>query len=136
MPIAVDRNELQDYVLEADADLPEHEQTVFKIKNLRPSERARLRQKMAKYAGAVEAMDVGQLDMDALDTDMKTVIAAALVGWSNFKDAAGEEVPFETDKKGQVKRELLDKYFEEEWIQELSMKVIGLNSVSGEEAGN
>lgn len=77
MAIAVDPRKKHPYVLEEERELPTTEQTVFLIR-------------------ALTTWEI----LDAPDDEaqfVKYVAPLGIVGWNNFKDDEGKELPFETD---------------------------------------
>lgn len=89
MPIALDPKETYDYVLEAERKLGDEEQTVFQLRGLTIAEEAALNNTLV-------ASDMGgdEMKWKTGDYQLKT-LKLGLVGWRNFNDAEGVDVPFE-----------------------------------------
>ncbi len=92
MPIALDPKSTYPYVLKAERDLPEAQQTVFHLRGLTVSEEASVSDSMIlAHSGSDElAFRAG--------THQLTVLRFGLRGWERFCNAEGDEVPFESTK--------------------------------------
>jgi hypothetical protein len=90
MPIALNPRQEFDYVLECDRTLPPEQQTVFRLRSLTVGEQADLEDSLAVRRGEDLGINVGSQKL--------RILRLGLVGWSNFRDAAGAEVPFEAIK--------------------------------------
>jgi len=73
-----------DFILECDRELQPEEQTVFKLAPLTSKQVLNLRDKI-KFKGT-EVVNQG--------TVVYLYATLGLVGWSNFKNSAGDDVPF------------------------------------------
>lgn len=71
------------------------------------------------------------------------IVLFGVRGWSNFRDAEGKELAFETEqidvpmvgKRDVMKKELL-RHFTVPWITELAQEIQATNRLSGEERKN
>lgn len=89
MAIAIDPREKFEYILEADRDKPEDEQTVWELRALTFAQRNAL-EDMPTFTGEKEvAPKMGKMTRETL--------RAGLAGWRNFKDARGRIIEFECD---------------------------------------
>lgn len=89
MPIALDPKETFSYVLEDERKLPEDDQTVFQLRGLTISEEASLNNSLI-------ASDMGGEEMKWKTGDYQlNTLKRGLIGWSNFRDATGNEVACE-----------------------------------------
>jgi hypothetical protein len=88
MVIAVDPTKTVEYVLREDRSLPREQQTVFLVKPLTLQQEC----EVARVA-ANDAHEAGTL-----------ILVHGLRGWSNLPDAAGADVAFEGDSKGNPTR--------------------------------
>ena len=68
--------------------------TVFLLRPLTPAEEATLQNKQFTWSPS------GELQSYNFGTERLTVLEYGLIGWRNFKDANGAEVPFRTRKSG------------------------------------
>jgi hypothetical protein len=91
MVIAVDPNTTVEYVLREDRSLPREQQTVFLVKPLTLQEEHEV-----PRVAANDGHEGGTL-----------ILVRGLRGWSNLRDAAGADVPFEGDSKGNPTRACL-----------------------------
>lgn len=83
MPIALTPRSKFDYVLVSDRELPQERRTVFHLRAMTHTERARL---VDEY---VRSHRPATLNLEA--------VRFGLVGWSNFRDAQGVDVAFTTE---------------------------------------
>lgn len=107
MAIAIDPNQLQPYVCEPDRELPESEQTTFMLRPLATQDHS-----------AVFPIVVRLQKKDTMEPrDIMDLLLLGLAGWSNLRDADGEEIEFETGsnlvqitgkRRSTVKLSLLD----------------------------
>ena len=82
------------YVLRRDRELPESEQTKFVLRPLATAE----------YFAVISKESEGGVGLG-----LWARLCFGLIGWSNLKDDAGNEIKFEKDEDGQAKTELIDK---------------------------
>lgn len=68
--------------------------TIFLLRPLTPAEEAILQNKQFTWSPS------GELQSYNFGTERLTVLEFGLVGWRNFKDANGVDVPFRTKKSG------------------------------------
>jgi len=108
MPVALDPQERFDFILEAERALPSEQQTVFVLRTLTWGETTTVRRMYQQ----------GKTDADAQDF----VLRAALLGWSNFRDASGRTIEFELDK-GKPSPKNLDRVDGITWGMELFNEV-------------
>lgn len=88
MAIAIDPKGTFDYVPIDDRKLGESEQTVFTFRNLNARDAGRLmRDAMAIKGGSVP------------DAALIDAVSLTCVGIRNFRDAEGNEIPFETEQR-------------------------------------
>ena len=85
MAVALTRKQ-QEYILTEDKELSEDLQTKFFIKPLSAKKYADIQEKMKITGEGEEARIQGSYYLD--------VLKEGLVGWSNFKDAEGNEIKF------------------------------------------
>lgn len=120
MPIAIDPREPYEYVLECDRDLPDDEQTRWKLKVLTLGELASLEDSLFR------------LDPESGEARLLTgshatkILKIGLLGWSGFRDANGDDVPFRTRTVGRAtgkREEVTDECLERlhpDWRRELA----------------
>jgi len=89
--IALDPRTTRNYVLTEDRELPESEQTVFKLKDLDEATLIRLMDSIEVTRG-----DDGEsrISSGGMGTRVYTIVQAGLVGWRNLKDSKGNAIPF------------------------------------------
>lgn len=130
---AVDIDEKSDYVAKSDRDLPESEQTIWKIGVIDSITMSKL-----------ERMDI-QFNAETNDTKIQAnvlgreieMVRYGLKGWENFKDSRGEPVKCEKSLVGSAggsREELTDRCIRQipiEIIKELA-EVIRTQNVVGE----
>lgn len=130
MPVALHPNCISRYVLKADRELPESEQTRFKIRALTTAQYYDFQgEQFAVFKRRSAALKVKTLSQSLEPAEEKDedIIASidnlewtkpyvefiaklvnfGLLGWENFKDADGKDVAFEVDSEGVVKPECL-----------------------------
>jgi|TARA_A100000172_G_scaffold17068_1_gene9347 hypothetical protein len=90
MPIALDPKATFTYVLEDDRSLPEEQRTVFTLRGLTVAEEAKVADSMISSIPGQEELSFRS------GTHQLTVLRHGLRGWSNFKNAEGIDIPFET----------------------------------------
>lgn len=88
MAIGITTGQVHDYVLERERGLPPEQQTVFQLRTLTTRQRFRLMDLHRLRDGGVEIRQ-GEVQYTALKV--------GLVGWRNFLDANGAEIPFERE---------------------------------------
>jgi hypothetical protein len=89
--IALDPRQTRNYILEADRELPEDQQTIFKLKDLDEGTLIRLMDSIEVTRG-----DNGEarISSGGMGTRVYTIVQAGLVGWRNLRDGAGNSIPF------------------------------------------
>ena len=92
MPIALDPKATFDYILEDDRSLDESGQTVFTLRGLTVAEEARVADNMISSIPGQDELSFRS------GTHQLTVLRFGMRGWTNFKDASGGEVRFETER--------------------------------------
>lgn len=92
MPIALDPKQTFEFVLQDDLDLPEDQRTSFTLRGLTVSEEATVTDSMIAATSGVDEFSL------RTGTHQLTVLRLGLKGWSNFNDAEGKPVAFETIK--------------------------------------
>ena len=95
MAIALDPNRTWDYVLEAERDLPASEQTVFKLRALKPAELAEVAD-----SGFIHYRSGTEIRATPAKQVLLT-LRAGLLGWAGFKKADGStlEPPASADER-------------------------------------
>lgn len=91
--IAIDPEEVFDYVLKAERDKPEEEQSVFELGVLTSRQEAKLQDQAFSMSGAtmVATTPSGTMNLQTL--------RAALRNWRKVRARDGSEVPFECEGK-------------------------------------
>lgn len=89
--IALDPRSTRNYVLIEDRELPDDEQTVFKLKDLDEATLIRLMDSIEVTRG-----DDGEsrISSGGMGTRVYTIVQAGLVGWRNLRDSEGKSIPF------------------------------------------
>ena len=158
MPVALHPNQIALYVLKAELDKPAAEQTRFKIRpipewlyfDLARESQERFAAMAKAQAPAVETM-AGSLE-PAEETSqaaapsslewtreyapyIRKMLKVGLGGWENFKDAEGNDAPFETGPDGQVTDDCLCRLA---WFDqvEIGQAVMACNQAPPERLGN
>lgn len=110
---AIDISKVHDFIAKSDFKLPKEEQTTFKVKFLTALQQAEIRDQTYKAHGIgnkrSERFLTGTAELEA--------IRHGLVGWENFKDESGKDVPFET---GKDKKDLMISYLPPDVRAEMS----------------
>jgi len=143
MPIALNLNTTKKYILEADRKLPVDKQTIFELANLPIEERIKIEDAQAQYGVSTDKDPEAKADMTIKQHKRNLeIVKLGLVGFSNFKDAEGNDVPFETvaspirsGSKNIVSGKCLNR-FAMEWIDELAKAIVDLNAITPEETKN
>lgn len=99
MAIAIDSSSKLEMIIASDRGKPKEEQTIFYVRPMTVKEMRKLHQKWK--GGSVPEAD---FSFDEL-LDM---ITSFLVGWRNFKNAEGKEVPFVPGSKENIERFSID----------------------------
>lgn len=92
---------VRDYILKCDRELPEGEQTTFKVRPLSAADQAKIDDNVASVQGAAtEFTDKDKtikmpLTTAAIAHRQLLKLTYGLVGWSNLNSAAGELVKFD-----------------------------------------
>ncbi len=118
MPVAPTLGQFT-YVCKCDKDLPVSEQTVFKLRTLHWKERESL---FGEQNGLAIA---------------RRVLNWALLGWSNFKDADGNDFEFRRVDEGKhqvLPAEILDRLVI--WSDEIATEVMNRTTITEEQARN
>lgn len=92
MVIAIDPKEEFDYVLKADRELPEEQQTVFKLRPLSHTQRTKLQDMEYRWERGTDVISMPQGSMS------HQILQCGLAGWTNLRDAEGNEIEFRTGK--------------------------------------
>ena len=130
MVIARSTRENIPFVLQAERDLPPEQQTVFKIATLNHDTMLALLQMMAE----------GQARKW-----IKVALAAGLRGWTNFRDADGNETEFRRSDRTltihgiEVQRPVTDKTLDSipsELLLELAQAIVDANQATVDDAKN
>lgn len=121
MAIAVDPKKVFDYVLLCDREQPKEQQTIFHLKVLTARELADIEDKAAR------ADMQGNLEFRS-GTQIIRILNAGMKGWSNFKNAAGEEVAFR-ENNGAPRQENWD-VLRPEWRRELANAITEQNALT------
>lgn len=135
----ITQNQRTSVTLECDPD--KESPTRFEVRALSAREEARLQDRVVT-AQAEEAEAKGDPSASTLTTHVNEVaferVRAGLVGWENFQDDGGAEVPFPVDRAtGRITREALDHWLPLEAVKELSTQILKLSGgLSEEEEGN
>jgi len=122
MPIAIDPEKRIEYVLrcERDAESP----TIFELKALTVRDMTAIRDvRMTVSRDGVTTFRQGSEEL--------VTLKAGLVGWRNFKDAAGKDVVF-TREGGKASDETLSR-LAPEWRTELSDEIQAINTLTADE---
>lgn len=125
MVIAINPKATFEYVLEADRELPEVDQTVWILRHLTLGERADVEDRIA--VGDKEGRTSYRVGSSKLET-----LRRALCGVRNFRDEDGREVPFEM--KGEYAHDKFLDRIADEWATELSNEIDRRSSVSKEDS--
>ena len=123
MPIAVNPGVPFDYVLKCDRELEPEQKTVFQLKPLTPSESAQLEDNLARVYASDETLTVNT------GTHTLKQLQMGLIGWKNFRNAEGEEIPFPERKDARLKTAHLA-YLAPEWRQEIANAIDEGNTVT------
>ena len=128
MPIALDPKATFKYVLEDDRKAEPSERTEFTLRGLTVGEEARVADSMISSVPGEEELSYRS------GTHQLTVLRFGLRGWSNFLDAEGKQVPFETTKGSprHVTDDCLDR-LSSAHRQELTSAILDRGEVSKEE---
>lgn len=130
MIIPIQPNAKHTYVLNADKELPEDQQTKFYFKYLSGRDKAAI-------ALATKHMNK---DNDESSLWMFSILQHSLTGWDNFKLADGTEYKWSSQKcniNGFADYDVMAtkcfEVFQLEWVQELSSEAYKMNYMSAEE---
>lgn len=127
MVIAIDPSKTFDYVLLCDRANPPEEQTVFQLRVLSARELAEIED------GAIRSDREGKLEYLSGSQTIR-ILNYGLRGWRNFRDAAGNEVPFR-ENNGKPRGENWDCLLPE-WRRELANAITEQNRISETERKN
>lgn len=118
-------NEPREYILEEERELPVEKQTVFIIKPISAREEARIAD-MAVYSGKTVTHEGETLALsDTLNKQMYERLLSGLVGWKNFKDDTGKDIPF-----NEVDREMNLDMISSLHRRELSYEILSMSIVT------
>lgn len=95
MPIAPPVSEEFDYTLKSERDIPKGTATVFRLRTLSYLER----EEIARQEWKQGKDDEIKLVSDQLGL-ARRILSMALLGWSRFKDKAGNDVEFTVESSG------------------------------------
>lgn len=99
MVIALDPLQENDYICKADRDLPEEDQTVWKIKPLSAKEKMVLEDKYMLASASAKEGDQVETSFDIkIHRRNYDALNIGLVGWENLNDSEGNPVKFQKTK--------------------------------------
>ena len=99
MAVAISPNQTVDVVLDEDEGKPKKEQTVFKFRVLRRLDRRNL----MKLLRSVEGKEKHPIEaLEKIENSVYDWLGRFLRGWEHFKDAEGNDMPFEMVEKKDV----------------------------------
>lgn len=140
MTIAIDPNALIDYVSKADRQLPEDEQTVWQLRPLTLTARAKVQNMLSSLTADRQIQNLGYNPKTG-DVRLQA-LEYSLAGCRNFRDSSGTEIEFFSTNKNVLGANIAaphPKFLERipaDVAEELMDVAMGEQSLTPEEAKN
>lgn len=124
----------REYVLKCDRELPQDQQSVFLIRPLTAKETTEVTDRL-RFSGRTIEFGEGEEKKSFPVPDNRTdnlyqIVRLGLVGWKNFKDESGKDVPFGADRDENLN------YLYTLWILELHEAIDALSDLKEEQVKN
>ena len=128
----------REYILKAERELPEDEQTVWLLRSLDLDVSAQIQDRLVQLVGSL-AGDEEPRTLVFSGTQEVTILLNGLIGWRNFCEEGGAPIPFPDLGRFNRNRDAL-----KEWLarippearSELAQEIVGRSRLGQEERGN